>query len=62
MRYSPHVLLSDSQLRTVKATLANDENATDAEMIEYFVREVGIPEDVAKKFVARRTAYLNGEC
>ena len=42
----------------IKAVLANDENASDQEILEYFVKEGGLTSKEAAKWVALRDRYL----
>ena len=42
----------------IKQTLANDENSSNEEMLEYFVKEGGLSQDEATRWVALRPEYL----
>ena len=47
----------------IKSTLANDENSSDEELLEYFMEECGLSRDEAAQWVALRTEYrLNMFC
>lgn len=48
-----------SKERWIKATLANDENSSDEELISYFMKEGGLSREEAQKWVSQRTKYLN---
>ena len=42
----------------IKQCLANDENSSNEELLEYFVEEGGLSQDVAAQWVALRPNYL----
>lgn len=42
-----------------KMALSNDEAATDAELLEYFKGELGMPENHARAWLKQREHYLN---
>ena len=42
----------------IKSTLANDENSSDEELLEYSVKECGLSRDEAAQWVALRPQYL----
>lgn len=44
--------------RCIESTLSNDETSTDAEIIEYFMMEIGLSEAEARAWVAKRDEYL----
>ena len=46
--------------RWYEAVLANDENATDEEMVAYFVKEGPMSEQAARNLVSMRMDYLRG--
>lgn len=46
------------QLSQMEDTLANDEDSTDQELVAFFVKECGIPKDVAQQAVSHRDAFL----
>lgn len=49
----------DEQLRWIEATLSNDENSSDENLIKYFVTN-GLSEENARTWVSKRDRYLNG--
>lgn len=49
------------QIKNIEASLANDEESSDKELLDYFVKEVGVDEKTAKKFIKKRDEYLRGE-
>jgi hypothetical protein len=56
-----HKKLSDDDIEFIESTLLNDEASTDAELVKYFMAEVGLSELQAKKWVAQRSKYLAAE-
>lgn len=47
------------QLSQMESSIANDEESSDEEMVEFFVKECGIPEAIAKQAVSHRDE-ING--
>lgn len=43
----------------IAATLANDENSTDTELLEYFIKEGKMKRDEAEYYVKQRDKFLN---
>lgn len=50
--------LTDAQVEQIEATLSNDENSSDKEIVDFFVDECGIFQYQAEKVVEYRMAYL----
>jgi hypothetical protein len=50
--------LTSLQVTAVEATLSNDEMSSDAELVEYFMSELGLSEDQASEWVAKRNEYI----
>jgi hypothetical protein len=50
--------VTTEQARVIEATLANDENSTDAELVEYFTSEIGVTADEAAKAISRRSGSI----
>jgi flavin-binding protein dodecin len=50
---------SPKDIKFIMDQLTNDEDSTDEEMINHFVKEIGMSEDDAKKWVAKRDKFLN---
>ncbi len=48
---------AEEQERWIKATLANDEDSTDEELLTYFT-ENGVEEKEAKAWISKREKYL----
>jgi hypothetical protein len=46
-------------IRFIMAELTNDENSSDEEMINHFVKEIGMSKEEAKKWVDKRDEFLN---
>lgn len=46
------------KLYWIEAVLTNDENATDEELVKYFIKEGSMSEAEAKEWVAKRSEYL----
>ena len=44
----------------IKSILSNDEASTDEELVQHFMKEGGLSEEEAKKWVSQRTEYLGG--
>lgn len=42
----------------IKSVLSNDENSTDEELIQWFIKEGKLTEKQAKEWVAKREYYL----
>jgi len=45
----------------IKAVLSNDEAASDEELVNLFMKEAGLSDEEARKWVAKRGMYLRGE-
>jgi putative acetyltransferase len=45
----------------IAATLSNDENSTDEELVAYFIKEGPMSKEQAQKYVAQRSAFLHRE-
>ena len=48
----------ETELRWIEATLSNDENSSDQDLIEYFISN-GLSEESARSWVLKRNSYLN---
>lgn len=46
-----------NQITAIRKKLIEDKESTNEELIEHFVNIVGIPEKMAKEFMACRNAY-----
>jgi hypothetical protein len=51
--------MNAAQLERVVATLANDENSSDDDLLVFFVDSVGVSREEAMEQIAKRTYYLN---
>lgn len=51
--------IDEKTQKWVKATLSNDDNSTNAELVEYFTSEGRMSKEEAKLWVSRRSFYLN---
>lgn len=51
--------LDDKTFKWIKATLSNDENSTNQELVEYFTEEGRLTKEEAELWVSRRSFYLN---
>jgi hypothetical protein len=47
-------MMDEKTIFWIKQTLANDENSSDEEMLEYFVKEGGLSQHEATRWVALR--------
>lgn len=52
-------LASSQQEKAIKAILANDEASSDQQLIDHLVKEIGISREEAKRWVAKRSQFLN---
>lgn len=50
--------LSHDQMVNIEASLANDENSTDEELIEFFTDELGLTKEQAEHAVSFREQYF----
>jgi hypothetical protein len=50
--------LSVEDINIIESTLVNDEDSSDEELVDYIVKETGISEAQAKKWVALRQKYM----
>jgi len=51
--------LTDEQVEQIEATLSNDENSSDKEIVDFFVNECGIFQYQAEKVMEHRISYLS---
>lgn len=51
--------MNTAQLEHIVATLANDENSSDDELLTFFVDTVGVSREDAALHIAKRNYYLN---
>jgi hypothetical protein len=52
--------LNAEKIHWIKASLCNDESASDEELVQHFIKEGPMTEAEAKAWVARRMYYLGG--
>lgn len=52
-------ILIDEEIALIETVLSNVENASDQELVEYFMKELALSEEMAREWVAKRDQYLN---